>query len=305
MRVLLLAPDSKLPNLAIMKLSAYHKARGDEVSMSMSEPDRIYISVVFSWNSHIPKSIKFIHPNAEIVAGGPGYDPQIRLPEDIEATPPDRSIYPPDGYTYGRVTTGCPRKCPFCMVHIQEPNGIRYIQHPRDIWIPGTILRLFDDNILAHTEAWNDLVNWATENDVRLRLEYLDIRLVTPENAAQLHTLKHDNSLIYLAFDTTGIEKAVRRGVGLLVEAGFRPAQLRFLVYCHDEEAVPDAKYRWSVLRELGCEPFLMVNTEARTPALKRLARRCARPAIWRNADIDKLFDLKIRPNMDIRTEAE
>lgn len=292
---MLLSPDSKIPNLAIMKLAAHHKAQGDDVSASMVDPDLIYVSIIFSWNRYKADSIKFMHPGVKVIRGGPGYDPSIKLPSDIEKTPPDRSFYESDGYTYGRITSGCPRRCHFCTVHIQEPDGIRYIQHPKDIWIQGTTLRIFDDNILANHDAWNDLYQWALEKDVRLHIEYLDIRLITPKIADQLRQLKHDNNALWFAFDFTRIEKAVRRGVATLQDAGFKGRSLRFFLYCHDEEAVEDAKYRWKVLIELGCEPFLMVNVFNRTKRLGRLQRRCTRPAAWRGADVDKLFNLDTR----------
>lgn len=295
MKILLLAPDSKVPNLALMKLAAHHKALGDEVSTSIVDPDLIYVSLIFTWNRHYAESIKFMHPGIKVIPGGPGYDPSIKLPSDVEQTPPDRSIYEPDGYTYGRVTSGCTRRCHFCMVHVQEPDGIRYIQHPKDIWVQGTTLRLFDDNILAHPEAWNELYHWALENDIRLHLEYLDIRLITPKIALQLHQMKHDGNALWFAFDFTHIENAVRQGVATLRDIGFNGRSLRFFLYCHDEMAVEDAKYRWKVLIELGCEPFLMVNIFNRTGRLKRLQRRCTRPATWRGANAEKLFDLNAR----------
>src|SRR5660397_108888 len=51
-RILLIDVDSKIPNLALMKLSAYHKAKGDNVALLRGsqldlceKPDKIYASI--------------------------------------------------------------------------------------------------------------------------------------------------------------------------------------------------------------------------------------------------------------------
>ena len=59
------------PNLALMKISSYHKQMGDEVSMymGMEEYDRVYISKVFS-GTPIDKQVIFAK---EIYFGGTGF----------------------------------------------------------------------------------------------------------------------------------------------------------------------------------------------------------------------------------------
>lgn len=51
MNVALLAVDSDYPNLALMKLSAYHKAHGDTVHWynPFDRYDRLYMAKVFSF----------------------------------------------------------------------------------------------------------------------------------------------------------------------------------------------------------------------------------------------------------------
>jgi hypothetical protein len=289
MKALLIGPDSKLPNLALMKIYSYHKSRGDEVGFHVSEPDIVYGSIMFSKNKHIADSWKWIYPNANIIIGGPGYDPMIKLPPEVEKMPPCQDIYadnPYSIYSVGRVTSGCIRKCYFCVVPKLEPNGIRFVQHPKDIWKPGTILRLFDDNILADPKSF-----WLV-HDVKVRFEYLDIRLVTPELAKGLKEMRHEGSRLIFSFDMSGMEKQFREGVRILGEAGWKPRQLVILMYMHDEAAIPDAMHRWSVIRECGCEPFLMVNNENRTSVLKRIVSRGTAPAYWRNRTTEEIFNL-------------
>lgn len=61
MWVHLVDADSKIPNVALMKISAYYKANGAFVTMSRSDtfafsnrlPDKVYISIVFKKNAHM------------------------------------------------------------------------------------------------------------------------------------------------------------------------------------------------------------------------------------------------------------
>jgi hypothetical protein len=229
-----------------------------------------------------------MYTEAEIILGGPGYDPAVRLPVEIERTPPDQNLYR-SKYSIGRVTSGCIRKCPFCVVPIMEPNGIRYIQSPWEIWKPGTILRLLDDNILAMPKAFFDVVYFCKKFDIKIHFEYLDCRLITPDTARMLKELKHDGQIKF-SFDVTKDEPLIRRGISRMKKAGHRPSALQFLIYLHDEASIPDAMYRWDVIREEGCEPFLMVNNENRTKRLRKIARRGCRPAIWRNLKTTEVF---------------
>lgn len=293
MNVLLYAPDSKFPNLAIMKISAYHKQFGYRVGFDVEKPDLIFASILFPKNKVLVDRLREKHPDAKIVAGGPGFDPSIVLPVSIERMKPDYDLYPPDGYSYGKITTGCPRKCYFCIVPIQEPNGLRFVQMPNEFYRPGTILRIFDDNILASHFHWDLFVSFVKTNRITVHIEYLDIRLVNKKVARDLCRIKRDTYYQCFSFDFTKMEKALRKGVECLRSAGFKPYRIRLLIYCHDENEVPDAKYRWKVSRELGCQPFLMVPVENQTPAMKRIIRRCARPAIWRNMGLDDVFDLE------------
>lgn len=72
------------PNLALMKISAYHKAKGDSVEWwwGFEHYDRVYMSKVFddTYSPDIPA-----HFNADqIVRGGTGYCMSSELPYEIE-----------------------------------------------------------------------------------------------------------------------------------------------------------------------------------------------------------------------------
>lgn len=73
MKVLLVDVDSKIPNLALMKISAYKKSLGYEVGFNVSDPDEVYASCVFEKNKHKVDGLKFMYPNAKIFIGGGGW----------------------------------------------------------------------------------------------------------------------------------------------------------------------------------------------------------------------------------------
>ena len=56
---LLIALDSKIPNLALMKLSAWLKARGESVRLNSPDGDitHVWISCIFTWNAPRARSV--------------------------------------------------------------------------------------------------------------------------------------------------------------------------------------------------------------------------------------------------------
>lgn len=274
-----------------MKLSTWHRAKGDEVGFNIGEPDRIYGSILYARNRGLVEQWRLMYPGVMITVGGPGYDTGARLPPEIEKLPPDQDLYK-SKYSVGRVTSGCIRKCSFCVVPEMEPDGIRYIQGPEQIWKEGTILRLLDDNILAMPKAFYDVVSFCKAKNVKIHFEYLDCRLIKPAYAEALRELKHDGQIKF-SFDVTKDENLIRRGIARMMQAGHRASNLQFLLYLHDEAGIPDAMHRWSVIREYNCEPFLMVNNENRhnSKRLMRVARRGCRPGIWRNLTTAGVFE--------------
>ena len=116
----LLAVDSAYPNLALMKISAYHKARGDNVEWynSLCHYDKVYAAKVFSFTLDYSYYI-----NADQVEkGGTGYDISKKLLEYIDRTYPDYSLYGIDKEAYGFLTRGCPNRCKWCIVPAKEGN---------------------------------------------------------------------------------------------------------------------------------------------------------------------------------------
>lgn len=134
------------PNLALMKLSAYHKAQGDNVEWAdplFGEYDRVYMSKIFSFT---PDNDDMW--NCEVVKGGTGYDYTITLPEEIDRLQPDYSLYGITGLSYGFLTRGCPNKCAWCIVPKKE-GGVKPYMDINEIANGNNHIILMDNNILA------------------------------------------------------------------------------------------------------------------------------------------------------------
>lgn len=134
-RVLKKKKKVRFPNLALMKLSAWHKAHGDTVEWYppiLSVPDRIYVSKVFTFSTDC---IDFSPGDPEPVNGGTGYRLYDDMPEEIDSMLPDYSIYPGINYSIGFLSRGCIRQCKWCVVPQKEGTIRQYddIERSREI----------------------------------------------------------------------------------------------------------------------------------------------------------------------------
>lgn len=80
MKVLLVQLDGKLPNLALMRISAHRRALGDEISIAFGCQfehglfetfDRVYASAIFKKTMPLVDRLLDVYPRATI--GGTGY----------------------------------------------------------------------------------------------------------------------------------------------------------------------------------------------------------------------------------------
>lgn len=75
--------DNGFPNLALMKIAAYHKAQGDEVEWAnpmFGKYDKVYKSKVFTFSEDDGDIY-----DCEVIKGGTGYDIHAKLPAEIDA----------------------------------------------------------------------------------------------------------------------------------------------------------------------------------------------------------------------------
>ena len=149
--------DSRIPNLALMKLSAFYKQRGYGVRLAREsvrlEADLHLGSAVFhvdrSWKRIA--SLRAIYGEA-IQIGGSGVDLGLRLPPEVDACFPDYSLYGHDRYAVGFLTRGCHKRCAFCVVPAKEGALKSAASSFADFVPPGQRnVMLLDDNLLSFT----------------------------------------------------------------------------------------------------------------------------------------------------------
>lgn len=291
MRIGLIDVDghSGFPNLALMKLSAWHKAHGDSVEwyepLFATEPfDKVYMSKVFTFSTDYQYPI-----NAhEIVRGGTGYKLyDNNLPEEIEYTFPDYSLYPKCNHAIGFLTRGCVRKCPWCVVPKKE-GWIHAVNTWDRIKRPDSRDIVFlDNNVLASDHGIAQIEDMIGK-DVRIDFnQAMDARLVTPEIAKILSKVKW-MKYIRFACDSSPMIPSVTRTVKLLEECGVKP--YRIFVYTLIQD-VDEALKRIEAMDALGVMPFAQpyrdFNGGEPSEEQKRLARWCNMKAVHRTTSYE------------------
>jgi radical SAM superfamily enzyme YgiQ (UPF0313 family) len=266
MKVGLIQLDGKMPNLALMKLSAWHKNKGDDVTvldLSNLSFDRVYASKVF--------------------VGGSGYDLKSELPPEIEALTPDYEQFKTE-YSIGFTSRGCIRDCGFCIVREKE-GAIR--EAPFD-WVSHHKVIVLDNNFLA-SPCWREKLEYFIRQKLKVNFNQgLDIRLINEENAKLLSQVKYydrtfRNRRLYFAFDDPRLENVIWDNVRILNKAGIPSKWLMFYVLVGYDTTFEEDYARFEVLQALGCLPFIMIYNNKRDKKLRDFSR-------WVNKRYYKLF---------------
>ena len=266
------------PNLALMKISAWHKARGDSVEWwwGWGQYDRVYISKVF--DETYSKDILDPLNAKEIIRGGTGYGLDNKLPEEIERMYPDYSLYPQ--YTkdtaYGFLTRGCPNNCPFCIVCAKEGRKSCKVADLSDWWNGQKNIVLCDPNLLAcrdHMDLLGQLADSKAWVDMN---QGADARMLTEKNIEALNRVKFKR--IHFAWDLMDRSEQIIKGLNLYLEQGKIHDPSRRLVYVltNFNTTMEENLYRIYTLRDMGYDPFVMVYDKPNAPReIRRLQRWC------------------------------
>jgi hypothetical protein len=301
-KVLLIDVDGKLPNLALMKLSTWHKAQGNEVLLNnCSNPDKIYISTLFTWNRPKVERLLDVYPEAEI--GGTGWDIHKNLPAEVEACKPDYDLYMVADILprirggiakkeskikkaetivnagIGFTSRGCVRKCGFCFVP-QKEGDFRQVAEIKDLLNPqSNVLILMDNNLTADPDVIDKLHEIRDRGLVVDITQGIDVRLMTPEIAKALSEVKHLRSIHY-AWDLMGFRNQVLEGIKTLSQYVKPYKHLCFTLVGYNTCFEQDM-YRFRVLTARDIEPYVMIYNNKSQPIHHHFAR-------WVNSRIYK-----------------
>ena len=253
MRVSLIDVDSKIPNLALMKISAYHKQKGDSVGINLSDPDQVYISCIFSKNKQQAIGISKMF-SCLVNIGGYGVNDN-RLPDYIEHVKPDYDLYHCD-YSLGFTTRGCIRKCSFCKVPIKE-GMIRINCDLYEFWDQRhKHIVLLDNNILALPEHFKKIAKQLVKNNLSVDFNQgLDIRLIDHDNAEILSKLKVKPTLRF-AWDDIKDESRVRASISTLIHHRINTSFFYVLVGYNSTKE--EDLHRLNLLKELNQRAYVM-----------------------------------------------
>jgi len=290
MKICVAAPDSKLANLAILKIAQYHLNNGDSVKwyepLQDQDADRLYVSKIFTFT---PTPI--YSPNCEVVYGGTGIDVENKLPTEIESITKIeeayRTLYPNIDYSILFTTRGCVRKCPFCVVPRKE--GIIHDVCTTALNPNGKHIKVLDNSFFT-SPSWEARLAFLKSLNQPLDFSQgIDVRLITEKQSRGLGEC--NIKAIHIAWDNIKDEEQIFRGIETLTRY-VSPCKLTcyVLVGFEQPEIVESDIYRIMKLHRYKITPFAMGYIDFDNPKHERAlsVRRFQR---WVNKHIFKTVD--------------
>lgn len=227
----LLAIDSNYPNLALMKISGYHRAKGDNVEWynPLRSYDKVYSSKIFSFT---PDYGYYINAG-QVEKGGTGYDIKKKLIEEIDRKLPDYDLYNIDkNLAYGFLTRGCTNHCKWCIVPTKEGNITPYMDI-EEITADRKKAILMDNNVLASDHGLQQIEKIVSMN---IRIDFnqgLDARLVTNDIAQLLAKVKWIKRIRF-GCDTPSQIAECERATALIDKYGYKGEYFFYCILLND-----------------------------------------------------------------------
>lgn len=282
MRVLLCQIDGSIPNLALMRLSAHHRALGDDIEIRHGAdftrrlwdeaPDVVYASAIFEKSRPTASRLLEMFPAA--IIGGTGWNIGLTVESlGIHGSTLDYSLYPRFRQSIGFTQRGCRLRCSFCVVP-QKEGAMRAEASIYDIWRgdpwPREILLL--DNDFFGQPNWRKRVTEIREGRFKVSFNQgINARFLTDEAAEAIASLDYrDDSMkvkrIYTAWDNLKDEQRLFDGLNRLAKYGVKPDHIMVYMLCGywPGETQADREHRRKALRDFGARPYPMPYVRTR-----------------------------------------
>lgn len=274
MKIRLVDLDSKMANIALMKVSQYHKEQKHDVDwfnpLLDRNVDKLYISKLFNFTED------FQYCNAkEVIKGGTGYDIQSKLPDEIDLMKRlDYGLYPNCDYSMQFYSRGCIRNCPFCVVRQNEGN-IKAVE-PMELNPRGKHIEVLDNNFFASPE-WKFAIEDLLKTKQKVNFHGVDLRIMNEEQAYYLNKIKHYKQ-IHVAWDNPK-DNLIPRFKEMIKH--IKPYKIMCYVLIGYWSTPEEDLYRVEKLRELKIDPFVMAYDKS-DDYQKKFARWVNHKAIFK-----------------------
>ena len=278
------------PNLALMKISAYHKRHGDTVEwyspLLSGHMDVVYLARVFG--DEYTRDYNWPVDADRVITGGSGYAITVEggrevyhperdppLPPEIEAASPDYSIYEQYGLTdtaYGFLTRGCPRACFFCHVCAMQGRKVRTVARLRDFWDGQKHISLLDPNLTCSRDWPMHIRDLADSRALVDFTQGLDIRAMTPDKCDDLNAVRWER--IHFAWDRPEEDNTERFRVVMDRLKRARKETVSAYVLTNAGSTHEQDLWRVETLRSLGITPYVMIYRKQTAPPITRKLQR-------------------------------